>query len=180
MDELTPEAFADFLKRKNASQNGSELGSFKPSDQRWLDEIFGSGTYKLPLEPPASEELIREDEMRPFDTPPEIIGGVRSLLDNISYPQSAKKDKIEGRVILKLHVNEHGGVTWVKVVKGVRADLDSAAVDAAKKTSFKPAIYKDEPVSVWIAVPIEFKMQDGRRGQVLDVVHVLDLHATPA
>ncbi|MBU1936207.1 energy transducer TonB [bacterium] len=155
-DDLTPEAFADFLKEKNASINGD----FKPSDQRWMDEIFGPGTYKLPLEPPASEDIIREDEMRPFDTPPEIIGGVRSLLDNISYPPSAKKDKIEGRVILKLHVNEHGGVTWVKVVKGVRADLDSAAVDAVKKTSFKPAVYNGEPVSVWIAVPIEFKMQE--------------------
>ncbi|MBU1707249.1 energy transducer TonB [bacterium] len=159
-NELTPETFADFLKRKNASQNGREVGSFKPSDQRWMDEIFGPGTYKLPLETTESEDIIGEDELRPFDTPPQIIGGIQSLSKNIKYPKSAKADKIEGRVIVKLQVNQHGDVTWVKVVKGVRADLDSAAVDAVKKTSFKPAIYKSEPVSVWIAIPIEFKMQE--------------------
>jgi TonB family protein len=153
-DDLTPEEFANFLKEKNASTNGD----FKPSDQRWMDEFFGPGTYQLPLKRAKSKDVITEDELQPFDTPPEIIGGMQALAKNIKYPPSAKADTIEGRVLLKLHVNKHGGVTWVKVVEGVRADLDSAAVDAMKKTSFRPAVYKGEPVSVWIAIPIQFKM----------------------
>jgi protein TonB len=65
----------------------------------------------------------------------------------------------ENLVVLKLRVNESGGVTWVKVVKSVRADLDSAAVDALRQTKFNPAIWEGKPISVSIAMPIEFKLQ---------------------
>jgi len=158
-DALTPEEFADFLRQKNASIGEGEPGGFKPSDQRWMDEIFGPGTYELPVEARQAENIIGEEEWQPFDVPPEIVGGMQSLAEKIKYPKSAKADKIEGRVILKLRVNENGGVTWVKVVKGVRADLDSAAVDALRQTKFNPAIWKGKPISVSIAMPIEFKLQ---------------------
>jgi TonB family protein len=158
-DALTPEEFADFLKRKNASIGLEETGGFEPSDQRWMDEIFGPGTYELPVEMRQVEDIIGKEEWQPFDVPPEIVGGMQSLVEKIKYPKSAKADKIEGRVILKLRVNESGGVTWVKVVKGVRADLDSAAVDVLRQTKFKPAMWKGKPISMSIAVPIEFKLQ---------------------
>lgn len=47
------------------------------------------------------------------------------------YPESAKRDSISGVVYLRLDIDVSGAVTNATVMKGVRSDLDSAAVDAA-------------------------------------------------
>ncbi len=51
----------------------------------------------------------------------------------IHYPEAAKRDSITGVVYVRLEIDSTGSVSKATVVKGVRHDLDSAAVAGALK-----------------------------------------------
>lgn len=68
----------------------------------------------------------------------EFPGGVESFFKyiaaNLRYPASAAADNVEGKVICSFIVAPDGKVTKVKVVKGVREDLDKAALEVLKNS----------------------------------------------
>lgn len=74
------------------------------------------------------------------------------------YPKSAKLAGIEGKVYLKLLIDEEGNVAKAKIEQGVKEMLDNSALAAAKKAKFSPAMIKDKPVKVWVVLPIAFKL----------------------
>jgi TonB family protein len=153
--QLTVEQFAAFLKKKNTPRGGKAPEFFPPGDQRWMDEIFGAKAVKLPIESPqpGSDDSTAVVE---FDSPPHPVGGMQGLADLIIYPPSAKKDSVEGRVFVQAFIGKDGTVTKARVIRGVRADLDSAAVHAVCSMRFSPALQAGNPVAVWITIPIQF------------------------
>jgi TonB family protein len=74
----------------------------------------------------------------------------QQLMQTIRYPQSARTDGVEGKVTLGFTVTETGQITDVKVVKGVRDDLDQEAVRAfrAVKQVWQPGTQGGKPQSV--------------------------------
>jgi TonB family protein len=104
----------------------------------------------------ASEEKGKGMKPAPtaeYDEAPVLIKQV-----NAKYPEGAKDEKIEGTVYLKVRIGETGEVTDVKVDKGVREDLDSAAKSAAMQWKFKPAMKNKKPVAIWVMIPFRFKI----------------------
>jgi TonB family protein len=76
------------------------------------------------------------------------------------YPASARRARAQGTTFLKFRVLATGKVGEVRVEKSAgRRDLDEAAADAVKKWLFEPARVGTEPVSVWVILPVEFKLQ---------------------
>jgi TonB family protein len=65
------------------------------------------------------------------------------------YPREAEQSGIEGDVRLRVALNEQGKVHAVRVLSGLGAGLDAAAVDAIKnRCRFKPARGRDgQPVA---------------------------------
>lgn len=90
---------------------------------------------------------------------PMPIGGIEVIQKNISYPESAKKSGIEGRVFVKTFIDEAGRVVKTEIIKSVHNDLDSAAAAAIEKTKFFPGKMKGTPVKTQVVVPIVFKLQ---------------------
>ncbi|MFH1213100.1 MAG: energy transducer TonB, partial [Candidatus Neomarinimicrobiota bacterium] len=94
----------------------------------------------------------------PFDTSPEPVGGFAALQRNIVYPAIAQEGGVEGMVIVQASIDEKGNVTKCTVARGLpNTGLDEAAINAVKKTHFKPATLKGKPVEVTISIPINFK-----------------------
>jgi len=96
------------------------------------------------------------------DKSPEIIKA-----PFIIYPEKAKMQAIEGKVFLKLLIDEKGNVAKSKIERGINPLLDKAAIDAAKSAKFSPALIKDKPIKVWVVLPIAFKLDmdgDGKNG----------------
>ena len=89
------------------------------------------------------------------DSPPEFI---TSEFDRVPpYPEEARKNDIEGRVMLRVYVGATGRVERVKVLKGIGYGCDESAVRHAKKNwRFKPAIQDGAVVGMWIPVPVTF------------------------
>jgi len=75
------------------------------------------------------------------------------------YPRDAEKKKIQGTVNLRIHVTTTGTVDQVEIINssGLKS-MDEAAVKAAKKTRFRPAIKDGRRVPMWIGYPIQFAL----------------------
>jgi protein TonB len=86
------------------------------------------------------------------DVLPEFSGGMKALgkyVDgkNHYYPEQARKNKIEGKVIIQFIVNADGTSSDFKVIKGIGYGCDEAAVEAFKKMpKWKPATINGQPV----------------------------------
>jgi len=92
---------------------------------------------------------------------PMFPGGDSALLayigKNTKYPEVAKANNIEGRVIVRFCVTDVGGIDRVSVLKGVDSDLDAEAIRVVKSLpKFKPGKQGGKPVNVWYMVPITF------------------------
>lgn len=76
-----------------------------------------------------------------------------------NYPSLPLQAGIEGTCVIKAVIDTLGNVVDVKIYKssGNRL-LDDAALTAFRSYQFKPAVQHDRPVSVWIRMPITFKL----------------------
>lgn len=113
----------------------------------------------LPPPPPPSEN--DEDEIFVVvEQQPEIIGGMKSIYKNISYPEIARKAGIEGRVYLQFVVMENGEVSNIQVIRGIGGGCDEVAVNALTKIKFRPGMQRGRKVKVRYSLPILFKLQN--------------------
>ncbi|MFZ1520340.1 MAG: energy transducer TonB [Ignavibacteriaceae bacterium] len=113
-------------------------------------------TYSQPVIPTKAEDdstyYIAVEEM------PEPIGGIKAIMENVSYPKEAKENNIQGKVYVLAYINEEGIVEKTKIIQSVNALLDNAACDAVKNVKFTSAKQDGKTVKVEIAIPIVFKL----------------------
>lgn len=84
--------------------------------------------------------------------------GIQSIYSKIKYPEVAQKAGIEGKVYLLIYINENGDVDDVKVIKGIGAGCDEAAIEVIKETKFIPAQDNGIAVKVKLSLPFNFKL----------------------
>lgn len=95
---------------------------------------------------------------------PSFPGGEKALMEfiyaNIQYPEIAKENNIQGRVILRFCVTYKGAVDQVQVLKGVDPSLDQEAIRVIKMLPpWKPGKQGGKPVNVWYSVPVTFQLK---------------------
>ena len=77
-----------------------------------------------------------------------------------SYPSSALRQGIQGTTLLKVHVLIDGRVGDVLVQQTAgHPDLDQAAVEAVRRWHFEPARRGNDPVPMWVLLPVEFQIR---------------------
>jgi TonB family protein len=73
------------------------------------------------------------------------------------YPEAARKEGVEGQVLLLLSVDAHGSVVRARVVAPAGHGFDEAAVQAAtQKLRFKPATRNGTSVGTEIQYTMMF------------------------
>lgn len=77
---------------------------------------------------------------------------------SIIYPENAKKNGIEGTVMLRVLVSKTGSVLKTIVDRTDDKALTNAAVKAVKKANFTPATKNGKPLQCWVALPIKFQL----------------------
>ncbi len=77
-----------------------------------------------------------------------------------AYPPLTKRQGHQGKVLLRVFVNTSGGAEQVQVRNSSGHDvLDQAALNAVRRWRFVPARQGDQPVAVWVLVPITFTLE---------------------
>jgi protein TonB len=102
-----------------------------------------------------SQDNVKADSVyTTVDVQPEFPGGYKALgkyVDgkNHKYPQEARKNNIEGKVVVQFIINEDGTCSDFEVIAGIGYGCDEAAVEAFKKMpKWKPGLVNGKPVKV--------------------------------
>lgn len=141
------------------------MPAWKPATEKGRNVKFRYMTTYEYLLTPRVPEVPQEDA--PFvvvEEMPMFPGGDVALLDfiknNTKYPENAKKNGIQGRVIVRFCVMSTGGVNQISVLRGVDPELDAEAIRVVSLLSnFKPGKQGGKPVNVWYMVPITFAIE---------------------
>ena len=79
------------------------------------------------------------------------------------YPESARRQGLEGRVLLRVLVDERGRSKQVEINHSSgSAALDRAAAEAIRRWRFDPARLGEQPIESWLRIPIEFRLTDAK------------------
>tara|TARA_Y100000590_G_scaffold159432_1_gene182893 strand:+ start:10845 stop:11459 length:615 start_codon:yes stop_codon:yes gene_type:complete len=123
------------------------------ADDLTLDELDFDDFSNLdaPPPPPSGPKVI----FIPYDDPPQALSPIRP-----SYPEIAQEAGIEGVVVVQAFIDKKGRVKETLILKGVpNTGLDEAAMEAIRKTRFRPAKQRERAVGVWISIPVNFKLK---------------------
>lgn len=106
----------------------------------------------------------QDEPMTMPEVAPEYPGGTIALLtfiqQHLEYPEGAKEQEIQGRVIVQFIIEKDGTVSDVKIVKSVDPLVDDQVVRAiSAMPAWKPGMHEGKTVRVSYSVPIHFKLQ---------------------
>jgi protein TonB len=131
------------------ADNSSELPSEPPPDTA-ISEFSQTAAAARPTE---------SEQVDPVVAPKFTQGSPRN--PDPEYPSLARRRGWEGDVILGVHVDEQGQVTYVEILK----TSDISALDFAAYTTvknewrFDPAQHGDQVVKGYVVVPISFRLK---------------------
>ena len=121
---------------------------------------------------PANKDAILESDLGPdednvytlVDREPEFPGGTMGLLEfmrtTIKYPAEARKDTIQGRVLVSFIVNKDGSIVKPEVVKSAHPLLDEEALRMVNEMpAWKPGEQNGVPVRVKYTIPVNFRLR---------------------
>ena len=111
------------------------------------EPVYVERVKKKPAYPGGDEELLKD------------------IQENLVYPEDAKKDSIQGYVLVRFVIDKEGHITNPKILKfHVDAYIDSPAFDSAALDvlshlkTFIPGEQHGKKVNVYYTLPIPFKL----------------------
>ena len=130
----------------------NQLGAMVPEIP--IDE---DGSYPVYNVEKIIDKLLPDrGEFVPYDEPPVPVNSIQPV-----YPRLERRAGIEGDIWLQVMIDKEGKVRDVVVAKGSSDNegFKQAAIEAAWKTVWKPAISNGQPVAVWITYKISFRLK---------------------
>lgn len=76
----------------------------------------------------------------------------------IGYPPMAKEAEIEGRVMVRILVDENGNYMKHVVLKNPHPLLTGAVEKQLKSLKFTPGIQGGRPIKLWVTIPFKFEL----------------------
>lgn len=89
----------------------------------------------------------------PVRTPPVLLFQVPPV-----YTDAARRQGLQGEVVLAVQVDERGSPASIQVVRSLEPGLDQRAVEAVRKWRFRPALLDAQPVPEVVRVQVGFHL----------------------
>jgi TonB family protein len=106
-------------------------------------EAAADGPYFTPFDREHAPQLINRDE-------------VSKALDD-GYPRLVRDAGVGGRAEVWLQISDQGVVTDARLNRSTgQPALDIAALELARVMKFTAAQYNNQPVMVWVSIPITY------------------------
>jgi len=87
-------------------------------------------------------------------------GLVKDVSKNIKYPPSARKQGIQGKVLVTFIVEKDGTIEKIEIIKSADPTLDEEAIRLIGKLKpWVPGIKNDQAVAVPFIYPINFQLE---------------------
>lgn len=124
----------------------------------FLFAVLGSQVSRLAAQAPP----------QPPDGSPPVTPTVRPTLVNVpdvqralmaAYPVQLRDAGIGGAPQVWAHIDERGAVIDSRIYESSETEaLDAAALEVARVMRFTPARNGDQPVAMWVVIPIRFSV----------------------
>ena len=120
-----------------------------PEAEKWRERSDTMWLYSQPISPPSSRTVYGASEVQKK----------ASLVDApaAAYPDEARAAKAKGEVRLRLVLASDGTVKYIFPMKPLQHGLTEAAMEAARKIKFEPAIRDGKPASQFATLSYEFE-----------------------
>ena len=81
------------------------------------------------------------------------------VAQNVEYPEQARIEGIQGRVILRFVIEKDGSLSNIEVLSSPNDMLSQAAIEALEKSpKWTPGMQLRKPVRVMFEVPVDFRL----------------------
>lgn len=150
------------IKWMPAQKNGRPIAAWITLPIQYVLKVKPEDIVSASQIPPPWVQRSDEDvQFVPYDEPPSPIGGFAAIQEKVVYPEIARKAGIEGKVVVKAQIGTDGEVLNTKILQslGENSGCDEAAVAAIKATKWLPARSKNNPVTVWVSIPVVFRLK---------------------
>ncbi len=151
----------------NPSKNTAEPTSVPAETQVQAEQVVQAAVQNVAPAVSAAE-MNKDAESVSFslvDKKPRFNGGDANefskwVNSQLTYPAQAKADGVQGRVTLQFTVGADGVLRDVRVLRGVREDLDSEAVRVISASpKWTPGEQDGKPVAVTYAYPVIYQLR---------------------
>ena len=151
----------------NPSKNTAEPKSVPAETQVQAEQVVQAAVQNVAPAVSAAE-MNKDAESVRFslvDKKPRFNGGDANefskwVNSQLTYPAQAKADGVQGRVTLQFTVGADGVLRDVRVLRGVREDLDSEAVRVISASpKWTPGEQDGKPVAVTYAYPVIYQLR---------------------
>jgi protein TonB len=117
---------------------------------------LGGGGDSIVIDIPDDEFMPAPDEFVAVEEMP-----VQVYEEHPGYPEMAERAGIEGVVWVRALVDKDGRVrdAIVQKASGTNAGFEEAALEAAFKNRYKPAIQNGRPIPVWVSYRVVFELK---------------------
>ena len=136
--------------------------NFKSASKNLTDNSIASSALKGDTERNSinfpSNEVFTEVENPPAPADG-MLAYYQYIQDNLTYPQEAKDQGIEGKVFVQFIVAPDGKLTEVEAVKGIGGGCDEEAIRVVMESlPWIPGLQNGKKVNVRMILPITFKL----------------------
>ncbi len=140
----------------------SEVVAILSRMPKWTPGMQNGSVVKVYFMLPVTFKLNEEDYTKPNITLPYYAEGGDSLRTfiqkNIQYPKAAKKNRVEGTVVLSFDVDSIGQAKNIKIYKGIGSGCDEEAIRILKLIShWIPGTRDGKNVTMPFYMNVDFK-----------------------
>jgi len=152
-------------------QPPTELPKPKPVTKQVVQRPVETPILAAPAEAPSPVVVAPQPPAPPVEVvappaPPALVTQPIYSADYLNnpkpyYPAMSRRAGEQGKVILRVQVSASGAANEVQVLTSSGFPrLDEAARDAVRRWKFVPAKRGNEPVQVWVHIPIPFILKE--------------------
>ena len=153
----------EVVEKVEAAEESEEENVTTPEIVTEEEVVEEQKEEELKVDTPVDEVEDEVKALNEIDELPVFPGGnaqlIKWLTQNLKYPESAKNDKVGGKVIVEFVVNANGSVSDVKLVRNVDPRLDSEALRVVRMMPvWKAGMLGGKPCRTLVKLPIVFKL----------------------
>ena len=160
------------------AQDNTSKVTAQPQQAATAEQKAQPKAVEQPQQPAKAEQKAQPKAVKTETVPlvevevkPKFQGGsekefAKWVAQQITYPEAAKEQEIQGRVTCSFVVDEEGNVTDVKIQRSVNPLLDSVAVKVISSSpKWTPGKQKGKAVRVNYTFPVIFQIRDSQKTQ---------------
>lgn len=169
-------AVASALRSLTATDAPAIVAAPVPTENFAGTPVISSVEITQPAATAASEAVVakadskvskKEDKKQAVtvaEVRPQFPGGdaacIKFVMENLRYPEEAKKAGVQGRVVVRFVVKADGSVASPEIIRSVSPDLDAEALRiVGEMPRWTPGSVDGKPVDVQFVLPVTFRLK---------------------